>query len=213
MELAILPRLAGEDRLANGVQAGVLVTHDQLHAVESSIDRRLEEFAPMNLAFAERVAETEDRTLAVGQPADRGQGNGSDDRSAATDLLVAGIEDQVGDLTERLLTPSPEFRVQLGGGAAYLGAGNLQATQLPEEVGDTRGRDALDVHRLPSYSGLLAPVRVGLSRPAEFASFVLVKSGPVSRQLVQMCASLHSFTARSLRKPLDLCRDGCIETT
>ena len=53
-----------------------------------------------------------------------------DDRAAVAHLLVAGIEDEIGDLAQGPLPPGPEFFIQQRRGPADLGAADVEAAEL-----------------------------------------------------------------------------------
>ena len=62
------------------------------------------------------------------------------------DLLVAGVEDQVGHLAQGSVSPGLQLGVEGGGGPADLGTADLGAAELLGDGGDLTSGDALDVH-------------------------------------------------------------------
>src|SRR5665647_1540422 len=84
--------------------------------------------------------------MPLGVDADGHQDRAGDDRAAVADLLVAGVEDQVGHLAQGPFTPGLQLGVECGGGPADLGAADLGAAELLGDGGDLAGGDALDVH-------------------------------------------------------------------
>ena len=66
--------------------------------------------------------------------------------SCHADFLVASIDDEIFDLIERAISPDFEFFIKQLCGAADLGAGDVQATQLGCDFGDFSRGNALDIH-------------------------------------------------------------------
>ena len=97
MELAVLPGHSGEDGLSAGLEPGVVVAGDELVAVHAAGDEAFEELPPVRLGFGELYAAAEDTSLAVGADPDGREEGARHDRPFAANLLVAGIEDEVGD--------------------------------------------------------------------------------------------------------------------
>ena len=62
------------------------------------------------------------------------------------DFFVAGVEDQIGALTERAVAPFLEFGVEELGAVADLGGTDGGAAEFLDEGGDFAGGDALDIH-------------------------------------------------------------------
>ena len=72
-------------------------------------------------------------------------GTGADEAVHA-DFFVTGIHDEIGEGAERTVAPFFQFEVEVSGGAADLGGGDVQATELFENGGDFASGDTLDVH-------------------------------------------------------------------
>jgi len=62
------------------------------------------------------------------------------------DLLVAGVEHDVGRLAERTAPPGLELLVELGRGPRDLGRGHVEPAELLGHFDDLPGRDPLEVH-------------------------------------------------------------------
>lgn len=73
VELAALPRHAGEARRPRRFQAFVIVAGDQPHAVHPALLQRGQEFSPMDLRLRERDAHAQNRppAAAAGMPGGR----------------------------------------------------------------------------------------------------------------------------------------------
>ena len=97
MELTSLPGDGGEASLACGFEAGVIVGNDQPHAMESAFLQTGEKLAPVDLGLGEFATDAKDRTFAIGADAHGHQQGSAEDGSAAADLLIAGIENQIGE--------------------------------------------------------------------------------------------------------------------
>jgi hypothetical protein len=121
MELAALPGHPSEDGLPGGLEACMVITDDELHAPHATIEEALEEGSPVRLSLAELHAAAVDSPLAVGADADGREEGAGHDRPVVADFFVAGIEDEVGDLTDRPVPPGPELLVEFGRCPAYLG--------------------------------------------------------------------------------------------
>src|SRR5215213_3315468 len=110
---------------------------------------RAEEVPPVGLSFAQGDADAEDGSVAGGIDADGHQEGAIEDHTVAADLLVAGIEQEVGtgDFVERAVAPEIELLIELSGRATDLRSGDLQgAGELAEDARDPARGDALDVH-------------------------------------------------------------------
>jgi len=146
VELAPLPRHPREPGVEGGLQPGVGVARDQLHPVQAPGLERGQEVPPVDLGLRQRDGRAEDRPLALRVDPDGHQDGTRDHRAAVADLLVAGVEDQVGRLAQRAVPPLLQLVIEHGGGPTDLRAGHLQAAQLLGDGGDLAGRDALHVH-------------------------------------------------------------------
>ncbi len=130
VELAALPRHAGEPRLAGGFQPGVIVADDVPHAVQAAVLQRGQELAPVDFGLRQRDAHAENGSPSFGRDADGDQHGAGDDRSAVANLLVAGVEDQIRRLAQRAVPPGRQFLVEQGRGAAHLDAADVQPAQF-----------------------------------------------------------------------------------
>ena len=65
MELAALPRNAGEDGGAGGLEPEVIVAGDELDPAEAALNEALKEGPPVDLRLAERDANAEQAALAI----------------------------------------------------------------------------------------------------------------------------------------------------
>lgn len=146
MELAALPGDGREDGGASRAETGVGVTNDEGEAVEAAGLERGEEGAPVGFGLAEGDADAEDGALAIEADADGDEDGAVQKLSALANLLVAGIEDQVGTGSEGAFPPGLEFAVESGGTGADLGRAHGVAAQLLDDFGDLAGGDALDIH-------------------------------------------------------------------
>jgi hypothetical protein len=146
MELAALPGQPGEDCLPGSLESGMVVADDDLDAPHAAIDEALEEGAPMRLGLGELHTAAEDAPLSVRSDTDcREQGAGHD-RTVMADFFVAGIEDEVVDLTDRPVPPGSELLVEFCRRPADLRGGDVQATEFLDDGRHLPGADALDVH-------------------------------------------------------------------
>jgi len=86
--------------------------------------------------------------LAASLDARRNQHRTIDDAAFEADFLVAGIQKQVGHLAQGAFPPGLESFIELGRGAAHLGAGepNLRPQEPLQDVDDAAGGHSLDVH-------------------------------------------------------------------
>ena len=146
VELAPLPRHARQTGVQGGLETGVGVADDQLDPVHPPAGQRGEEVPPVDLGLGERDAHPEDRPLTLRVDPDGDQDRTRADLAAVADVLVAGVQDQVGRLADRAAPPLLQLGIQRLGGPADLGAGDLQAAELLGDGGDLAGGDALDIH-------------------------------------------------------------------
>jgi hypothetical protein len=121
MELAALPGSGTEHGAAGGTQTGMIVGDDELHTAHAACDQVVEEATPVDLGLRQGDADAEHPSPFVGADTDcREDGCVAHDASCAH-LLVAGVEDQVADLTERAIAPCLQLLIEQGCGAADLG--------------------------------------------------------------------------------------------
>ena len=146
MELAALPRHGGEDGGACGGQAGVSVTDHELDAAEAAVLEPLEEGAPMDFGFTEGHADAQDGAFTGGIDAQGDEDGAIQELAALADLLVTGIQDQVGESAQGAGSPGLEFKVEVGGALADLGGTDGATAELLDDGRDFAGGDALDVH-------------------------------------------------------------------
>jgi len=146
MELAALPGHPGEDGLPCSLESGMVVADDELHTPHATIDEALKEGSPVRLGLAELNAAAEDAPLAVGADADGREQCTGHDRPVVANLFVAGIEDEVGDLANRPVPPSPELLVEFGRCPAHQGGGDVEAAEFLDDGRHLPGADALHVH-------------------------------------------------------------------
>lgn len=127
----------------------MIVADDELSAMETALLKGGEEVAPVGLCFAQGDADAQDGTVARDIDADGHEDGAIEDDTVAADLFVAGIEDEIriGELGQGTVAPEIEFLIELSGGAADLGRGDLQgAGELAKNGGDSASGNALDVH-------------------------------------------------------------------
>ena len=146
MELAALPGHGWEDRPAGRAEACVVIADDQLDSAESLFMEGTQEGSPMDLGLAEGGADTEDGALSVHPDAGGDEDSAVDDLAVLADLLVAGIEQDIGELGQRSVAPGLEFGVESCGAEADLSGADGGATELLDDGGDFAGGHALDVH-------------------------------------------------------------------
>ena len=157
VELAALPRHRWEEGLSGGTQPGVIVADDQLDPLEAPFLERGEEGSPVDLRLAEGGTDAEDGAFAALIDADGDKDGTVDDTSTLTDLLVSGIEEEVGVEAQGAGAPGVQFGVELGGTATDLGGTDRGPTQLLDDGGDFASGDALDVHLCQGeFEGLFA---------------------------------------------------------
>jgi hypothetical protein len=105
VELAPLPGDSLEGGGASCLESGMIVADDELHASHASGEKALKGGSPVVLRLAELDAAAEDGSLAIRRDADGREDGTGDDGPAVADLLVPGIEDEVGDLADRPVPP------------------------------------------------------------------------------------------------------------
>ena len=116
VELTALPDGAGQDGAAGGLQPGMVVADDEADAAHAAADQAVEESSPMNFGFREGSQETPKHAPSpVRSDADGGEQGGIADHAAVTQLLVAGVEEEIVDLAQRPAAPGGEFLVQQSG--------------------------------------------------------------------------------------------------
>ncbi len=105
MELAALPGHSGEDGLPSGLEPDMVVADDELDTTHAPIDEALKEGSPVRLGFGQLHAAAEDGALALWADPDRREEGTGHDRPVVTDLFVAGVKDEVGDLADWPVPP------------------------------------------------------------------------------------------------------------
>src|SRR4029079_9486843 len=109
----------------------------------------LKEVAPVSLCLAQGDADAEDGSVPGDIDADGDQDSAIENHAVAADLLVAGVENEVGigQFGQRPVAPEIELLIELSGRTADLRSGDLQrAGELAEDARDPARGDALDVH-------------------------------------------------------------------
>jgi hypothetical protein len=115
MELASLSCNCFRDGLSGGLEPGVVVADDELHAVHAKID--------CERSAGTSASDSPPRTTALCSPeysacrrglaASRKDGTGQDCPVVAN-IFVAGIENEVGDLADRPVPPGAELLFEFG---------------------------------------------------------------------------------------------------
>ena len=101
VELAALPDGTGQDGAAGGLQPGMVVTDDEADAADAAVDQAVEEGSPVDFGFRWIAGDAEHAPSPVRSDADGGEQGGIADHAAVTQLLVAGIEQEIVDLAQR----------------------------------------------------------------------------------------------------------------
>lgn len=135
VELASLPGRSWHDGLAGCLESGVIVTRDEIDAMQSPLDQALQEIPPMRIGLTELHAAAEDGPLAVERDSDGREECAGSDCPCMTNLLVSGVEDKVSDLADGSISPGGELFVELGRGPADLGGCDLQSVELLDDGG------------------------------------------------------------------------------
>ena len=95
-------------------QAGVVVRNNLDDAAQAAIPQRLEEPTPARMAPAIRKLDAENLAAARRVNLDRNQNRAVPDNAVLADLLVAGVQDQIGKRTlQRPLRERLEIHIQL----------------------------------------------------------------------------------------------------
>lgn len=106
--MAALPGDGGENRAPGRPEAGVVVADEEFDAGEAAELEAGEELAPMDLGLAEGDADAEDGAFAVGADAQGDEDGTVDEVAAVTNLLVAGVDENLGSRAEGTLAPESE---------------------------------------------------------------------------------------------------------
>jgi len=98
----------------------MIVAGDEAHAPQAARHETVEEAAPVNLSFREGDREARNAAPAVlADPDSRENGNVADD-PVDPGLLVSGVEEEIGERSERAVAPGLQFLVHERGGPADL---------------------------------------------------------------------------------------------
>ena len=146
VELATLPNGAGQDGAAGGLQPGMVVTDDEADAADAAVDQAVEEGSPVDFGFRWIAGDAEHAPSPVRSDADGGEQGGIADHAAVTQLLVAGVEEEIVDLAQRPAAPGGEFLVQQSGSPADLGRRQALQAELGHHLGGITSGDALHIH-------------------------------------------------------------------
>jgi len=107
----------------------------------------IQKVTPMNFGFGKSTADAQDHAFAVIAPDSAGNEFGAvADHPADADLVVGGIEEELGDWRQRTVAPLFKFGLQLLVEVEYLAGGELQATEIFHDFGDAAGAYPLDIH-------------------------------------------------------------------
>ena len=141
MELAPPPRHSGHDGLTGGPEPGMIVADDERHAVDASFLRAFEELQPVRLGLRELHSAAEHAPLAIGVDPDRSEQCARPDGAIVADLLVVGVEREVGDPADQPILPAIKLLIDLGSGSLHLGRGNCESAEfLDNGLGSSRTR-------------------------------------------------------------------------
>ncbi len=137
----------GEPLADGGPEAGVVVGDDELDAMEAAGPKREQEVLPGGTALAVGHLDGEDLAAAVPIDTDGDQYRLAHHHAGLAHLLVAGVEDEVGEgLSERATGKGGEALVQpLVDRRDGRGREGVAAELLGDRL-DLPGRDALHVH-------------------------------------------------------------------
>jgi len=118
----------------------------EFHLAVDTFDTRFAEQIDLGLRSGDIAPQHP--ALAASLDARRNQHRTIDDAAFEADFLVAGIQKQVGHLAQGAFPPGLESFIELGRGAAHLGAGepNLRPQEPLQDVDDAAGGHSLDVH-------------------------------------------------------------------
>ncbi len=100
----------------------------------------------MCLGLEEPHAAAEDTSLAVGNDPHGREEDARHDRPVVADLLLAGVEDEVGGFADRPVPPGTVLLVEFRRSATHLRRGDVEAAELLDDGRDLLGADALDAH-------------------------------------------------------------------
>ena len=146
MELAALPGHAREDRPAGGFEARVIVTDKAPNPAQATSLQRIEKLPPMHLGLAQSNAHAKDGAFAR-----RSDPGGDEHRtvkhpSVLADLLVTGIQIDVGHDRQGRVAPGIEMHVEFGGAVADMSGTDRMTAELLDDLSHATSGDALDVH-------------------------------------------------------------------
>ena len=146
VELAALPRRAGQGRPAGGPQPGMVVRDDELDPAHAALGEALEKAPPMRLGLGFGDGDAEDAPPPVLPDADGREHGGAADAPAHAHLLVAGVDLQVAHDAERAAAPRLERAVEPLRGAANLAGGQPRHPHAAQQAPGPAGGDAAEVH-------------------------------------------------------------------
>lgn len=146
MELAALPRNAGEDGGAGGLEPEVIVAGDELDPAEAALNEALKEGPPVDLRLAERDANAEQAALAIGGDAHGHEHGAIEQLTVEADFFVAGIDDEIRKFAEGAVAPFLEFGIEEFGASTDLGGTDGGAAEFFNDRGDSACGDALEIH-------------------------------------------------------------------
>jgi hypothetical protein len=121
VQLAALPAPRGQHRLPGSLESRVGVGNDQLHSLQATGKKVFETPSPIDLCFGCGNLAAQHATLARGFDPNGTQDGAIDDSSLQADLLVAGVQEEIGHLAQAQLAPSLELLIEPRSGATHLG--------------------------------------------------------------------------------------------
>ena len=146
MELATLPGDGGENGHTGSREPAMGIANDEEEAMEAACLKGSQECAPVNFGLAEGDADAEDGALSILPDPDGDENGAVQELPALADLLVSGVQDQVGIASQGAIPPGLEFDIELGGAGADLGRTDGMTAEFLDDFGDFACGDTLDVH-------------------------------------------------------------------
>ena len=144
---AALPGGAGEALRQRLAQPFMGIADHQQHPAQPAADQAAAELQPEGLGLAGAAHQAEHALLAAVPDADGDHRGLADDAAVLADLVVGGVEPDIGvrGIVERAVAEGGELVVELGADPADLAPAHVAATQRLHEGIDLAGADALDV--------------------------------------------------------------------